>query len=126
MRSLRLTHFPLRPRGGSPDGTPKLSADEQRARLAAIRALRRSRQGRFDEARDLFADAARLDPALDLSSVPSFWELPRAAHDAAVAGYEQAGRDRDASRLVAVIRRRFRPRLVVPPPHIAQLRTAEE
>ena len=126
MRSLRLTHFPLRPRVGAPDGAPKLSADEQRARLAAIRALRRSRQGRYDEARDLCADAARLDPTLDLSSGPSFWELPRAAHDAAVAGYEQAGRDRDASRLVAVMRRRFRPRLITPPPHIAQLRTAEE
>ena len=126
MRSLRLTHFPLRPRGAPPEGAPKLSADERRARLAAIRALRRSRQGRYDEARDLFADAARLDPALDLSSVPSFWELPRAAHDAAVAGYEQAGRERDASRLVAVLRRRFRPRLVVAPSHIAQLRTAEE
>lgn len=126
MRSLKLTPFPSRLRVGPPDAPPKLSADEQRARLAAIRALRRARQERYDDARDLFADAARLDPTLDLSSVPSFWELPRAAHDAAVAGYEQAGRERDASRLVAVIRRRFRPRLVAPPPHIAQLRTAEE
>ena len=126
MRSPRLTPFPSRLHVAPPDVPPKLSADEQRARLAAIRALRRARQGRYDDARDLFADAAKLDPALDLSTVPSFWHLPRAAHDAAVAGYEQAGRERDAFRLVAVIRRRFRPRLIPTPPHIARLRTAEE
>ena len=126
MKPLRLTPFPLRPRGAPLDVPPKLTADEQRARLAAIRALRRARQERYDEARDLFADAAKLDPTLDLSLVPNFWELPRAAHDAAVAGYEQAGRERDASRLVAVIRRRFRPRLLPTPSHITQLRTADD
>ena len=91
-----------------------------------MRALRRAREGRYDDVRELFAEAAKLDPALDLTVVPTFWSLPRAAHDAAVAAYTQAGRERDAFRLMAVIRRRFRPRLLQPPHTMPQLRPVDE
>ena len=69
------------------------------------RMLARVREGRF-------AEAADLDPRLDLTTVPRFWDLPRAAHDCAVAALEQVGRSREASRLLAIVNRRFRPKLV--------------
>jgi hypothetical protein len=47
-----------------------------------------------------------------LTTVPKFWDLTRAAHDAAVAALQQVGRARDASRLLAIINRRYRPKLV--------------
>lgn len=89
-----------------------LSPVEERARLCAVKGYLRARDGQYDQAREQFALAARLDPNLDLTAVPKFWELPRAAHDSAVAALEDAGRPRDASRLLAIINRRFRPRVV--------------
>lgn len=44
--------------------------------------------------------------------MPNFWQLPRGAHDAAVQALEMVDRQRDASRLAAIINRRFRPKLV--------------
>jgi hypothetical protein len=72
----------------------------------------RARDGRHEQAIEHFADAARLDPELDLTTVPGFWTLPRGAHDAAAVAYERAERERDAWRLRAVIRRTYRPRLL--------------
>lgn len=95
----------------SPDPRP-LSPVEERARAAAVQGYVRARDGNNEQAIEHFAAAARLDPELDLTTVPGFWTLPRAAHDAAATAYERADRERDAWRLRAVIRRTYRPRLV--------------
>ena len=95
----------------SPDLRP-LNPTEERARAAAVQGYVRARDGNNEQAIEHFAAAARLDPELDLTTVPGFWTLPRAAHDAAATAYEQADRERDAWRLRAVIRRTYRPRLV--------------
>jgi hypothetical protein len=89
-----------------------LTPNEQRARVAAVRGLVRAREQQFDAASTLFEEAARLDPRLDLTTIPNFWALPRGAHQAAIDAYERAGRDRDAARLFARVRKAFRPRLV--------------
>lgn len=94
-------------------GTP-LSANERRARAAALRALALSRGRRFDAAGAAFAEAARLDPLLDLTRTPTFWTLERAAHEAAVDAYVQAGRERDAAVLRARVQSTFRPKPLRP------------
>lgn len=96
--------------------TGELTPNEQRARVAAVRGLVRARAEYFDSARDLFAEAATLDPDLDLTTIPHFWSLPRRGQQAAIEAYELAGRERDAARLIARVRRAFRPRLVAPLP----------
>jgi hypothetical protein len=95
--------------------TGDLTPDERRARVAAVRGLMRARDERFDAARGCFAEAARLDPRLDLASIPNFWSLPSGAHQAAIDAYELAGRERDAAVLIARVRKTFRPRLVDAP-----------
>ena len=95
-----------------------LSANERRARAAALRALALSRGRRFDAAGAAFAEAARLDPLLDLTRTPTFWTLERAAHEAAVDAYVQAGRERDAAVLRARVRSTFRPKPLRPRQHI--------
>jgi hypothetical protein len=89
-----------------------LTPDEERARTYAVKGYLRARDGQYERAQEHFAYAVQLDPALDLTSVPKFWDLPRAAHDTAVAALDQAGRCRDASRLLAIINRRYRPKLL--------------
>jgi hypothetical protein len=98
----------------APVGTPSnpLTVSERKARAAAVRALMRARDGHFDQARALFAEAATLDPALDLSTVPTFWELARNGQQAAVEGYELAGRADDAVVLASELAYTFRPKLV--------------
>ena len=100
-----LTHAP------SPEPRP-LTPAEERARAAAVQGFVRARDGNHEQAIAHFAEAARLDAELDLTTIPGFWTLPRGAHDAAATAYEQANRERDAWRLRAVIRRTWRPRLV--------------
>ncbi|MDP9366383.1 MAG: hypothetical protein M3Q10_19530, partial [Chloroflexota bacterium] len=63
-------------------------------------------------ARAAFAEAVRLDPELDLTSVPTFWQLERGGHEAAILAYEAAGREHDAMALAARLREVYRPRLV--------------
>jgi hypothetical protein len=89
-----------------------LTPAETRARVAALRAISRARQFSFDAARDAFAEALRLDPALKLASIPDFWSLPKEAHQAAIDAYESEGREHDAAMLMAMRRRMFRPRLM--------------
>ena len=89
-----------------------LTPSEERARIYAVKGYLRARDGQYERAQQHFAYAAALDPALDLTVVPKFWDLPRAGHDSAVAALEQVGRGRDASRLLAIINRRFRPKLL--------------
>jgi hypothetical protein len=91
-----------------------LTPNELRARAAALRALALSRGRRFEAARVAFTEAARLDPALDLTRTPAFWKLERAAHEAAIAAYVATGRDRDAAVLRARVNSTFRPRPLKP------------
>ena len=99
------------PLPSDPEPAP-LTATERRARSAAVRGLLLARQRRFGPAEAAFAEAVRLDPALDLASVPTFWDLQRGGQEAAVRAYEEAGRIRDAAVLGARVRYTFRPRLV--------------
>jgi hypothetical protein len=98
------------------DSSAPLAANERRARAAALRAMAMSRERRFDAARAAFAEAAGLDPLLDLTRTPAFWRLERAAHEAAIAAYLQAGRERDAAVLRARVQSTFRPKPVRPRP----------
>jgi hypothetical protein len=96
-------------------GSGPLTANERRARAAALRALALSRGRRFASAQSAFAEAARLDPTLDLTRIPGFWRLERAAHEAAIDAYDEAGRARDAAVLRARVRSTFRPKPVRTP-----------
>jgi hypothetical protein len=91
-------------------GSGPLTASERRARAAALRALAFGRARRFDAAQAAFQDAATLDPALDLTRVPTFWSLERAAHEAAIAAYVGAGRTGDAAVLRAKVQSVYRPK----------------
>ncbi|MBA2595577.1 MAG: hypothetical protein M3Q50_01365 [Chloroflexota bacterium] len=96
--------------GGESAPTGPLTTAERRARAAALRGLALSRARRFDAAGAAFAEAAKLDPRLDLTRTPAFWKLERAAHEAAIAAYVTVGRDRDAAVLRAQVRSTFRPK----------------
>lgn len=91
-------------------GTGPLTATERRARAAALRALAFGRARRFDAAEAAFLDAATLDPSLDLTRVPTFWSLERAAHEAAIAAYVASGRTGDAAVLRAKVQSVYRPK----------------
>jgi len=96
------------------DPSTPLTANERRARAAALRALALSRGRRFDAAGAAFTEAARLDPDLDLTRTPAFWRLERAAHEAAIDAYVRAGRERDAAVLRARVQSTFRPKPLRP------------
>jgi hypothetical protein len=102
--------------GNEPAADAPLTAAERRARAAALKGLAFSRERKFDAARSAFALAAKLDPALDLTRTPSFWQLERAAHEAAIDAYVDAGRADDAAVLRARVRSRFRPKPLRTPP----------
>jgi len=100
------------------DVAAPLAANERRARAAALRAMAFGRDRRFDAARTAFAEAAGLDPLLDLTRTPAFWKLERAAHEAAIDAYLQAGRERDAAVLRARVQSTFRPKPLRPRPQV--------
>ncbi len=100
------------------DAFTPLAANERRARAAALRAMALGRERRFDAARAAFAEAAGLDPLLDLTRTPAFWKLERAAHEAAIDAYLQAGRERDAAVLRARVQSTFRPKPLRPRPQV--------
>lgn len=102
-----LMRFRSQLRAAGSDGD--LTSYEQHARVLALRGLSQARDGEYERAQTTFASAARLDPMLDLALLPSFWNLPRRAHDIAVAALHDAGRTRDAAALTATVRARFRP-----------------
>ncbi len=89
-----------------------LSAEEQRARVIALRGMSQAREGDFAAAEETFAEAVTLDPELDLRRLPSFWQLPRQVHEAAIGALLSSGRSRDASELIADLKTRFRPRVL--------------
>lgn len=93
-----------------------LTATEQRARVAAVRGFVRAREDAFDDARSFFTEAAKLDPRLDLTTIPNFWSLPRGGQQAAIDAYDLAGRERDAAMLIARVRKTFRPKLIASTP----------
>src|SRR5829696_539060 len=93
--------------------TGDLTPNEQRARVAAVRGFVRAREQRFEAATSAFAEAAILDPRLDLATIPHFWTLPRGGQQAAIDAYELAGRARDAAMLIARVRRTYRLKLVI-------------
>lgn len=101
---------------GPADPQAPLTPDERRARAAALRALALSRGRRFDAAKRAFIKASQLDPLLDLTRVPTFWSLERAAHEAAIDAYVETGRDGDAAILRARVRSTYRPKAVRPRP----------
>ncbi len=104
---------PVMERSSTSTPTPApLDARERRARAAAVRGLMHARQCRFVLAQEAFAEGLKLDAALDLLAVPTFWDMPRGGQEAAVRAYEQVGRIRDAATLAATIRRTFTPRPV--------------
>ena len=100
------------------EGSIPLAANERRARAAALRAMALSRERRFEAAAAAFTEAARLDPVLDLTRTPAFWTLERAAHEAAIDAYVQAGRDRDAAVLRARVQSTFRPKALRSRPQV--------
>jgi len=102
------------PRNASDDipDEDTLSPREQKARVVALRGLSQARDGEFDAARETFGDAIRLDPRLDLSRLPSFWNMPNQTHDAVIEALYDTERTRDAASLIADLRTRFRPRLL--------------
>jgi hypothetical protein len=102
------------PSGLPPDTSLPLTANERRARAAALRGLALSRGRRFDAARAAFVEAARLDPMLDLTRIPGFWKLERAAHEAVIDAYQETGRDRDEAVLRARVRSTYRPKPLRP------------
>lgn len=104
----------------------ELPIDQREARHEAVRGLYAARAGALEVAEDHFARAAAC-PDIDLSAIPGFWQLSRAAMLTAVAAYERTDRIRDASALSARIRTMYRPRALssVPAnvthlPHTAQ------
>jgi len=105
---------PPRPNHEPEPAAPPLTAAERRARAAAVRGLMLARKRSYGTAQAAFAEAATLDPLLDLASVPTFWELHRAGQETVVRAYEDAGRIRDAAVLAATLRHTFRPRAMAP------------
>lgn len=92
-----------------------LHRDEREARHDAVRGLFAARAGALECAESHFARAAECGD-IDLSAIPGFWQLDRAAMMTAVDAYERAGRIRDASALNARIRTMYRPRALTPMP----------
>jgi len=91
------------------EDTPDPEDPARSARAAAARGILLARGGRLDDARAAFAEAAG-EPSIDLADFPGFWDLTRGGMQAAVDAYGDAGRLRDAARLAAMIRLKYRPR----------------
>jgi hypothetical protein len=92
---------------------PLLSDGERRARAIAVRGLYAAHKGDVEEAFLQFLQAVS-EAAIDLTAMPSFWQMPRGAIVAAAEAYDRVGRLREASALQARVRTELRPRNVVP------------
>lgn len=100
---------PLAPAGpGGDDGVVR----RRRGLAALTRGILLARRRRFEAAQAAFAEALRADAELELTDEPSFWELERGAHLAAVSACRDAGRERAALLLEAKLAVVYRPRLV--------------
>jgi len=94
------------------DGAAADTVDQARkqARVAAVRGLLYAREAQLERAEQFFTEAMILDPALSPADIPTFWDLPQQAQDAAARGLYNAGRSRDAQLLASEIGYRHRPR----------------
>ena len=92
-----------------------LSPEHRRAHLLAVRGLMHARQARHEAASKAFGEALSINPRLDLTMLPTFWDLPRAGCEAAVQAYQGAGLTAEATTLNARLRQALRPRLLSPP-----------
>ena len=90
--------------------TDTLDQSLKQARVAAVRGLLYARDAQLDRAEQFFTEAMTLDPALSPADIPTFWDLPHQAQDAAARGLRNAGRSRDAQLLASEIGYRQRPR----------------
>ncbi len=90
--------------------TDSLDQSLKQARVAAVRGLLYARDAQLDRAEQFFTEAMTLDPALSPADIPTFWDLPHQAQDAAARGLRNAGRSRDAQLLASEIGYRQRPR----------------
>lgn len=84
-------------------------ASGREARSFAVRGIILAQSQRLDDARVAFGIAAR-DETIDLTAIPGFWDLSRAAMLVAATAYEDVERFRDASALAAHVRTTYRPR----------------
>lgn len=105
-------HPQLRTQQSSP---VRSMAGQRAARLEAERGMILARGGKLADAVEAFTTAAE-DPAVDLSILPGFWDMPRRSMMTAVRAYEAVDRLRDASALEARIRHTLRPRALKPVP----------
>lgn len=85
------------------------AAFRRETRSSAARGILLARSERLDDARVAFASAAR-DETIDLTAVPGFWDLSRAAMLVAATAYADVERFRDAAALAAQVRTTYRPR----------------
>jgi hypothetical protein len=87
------------------------TADQARkqARVAAVRGLLYARDARLDRAEHFFTEAMSLDTTLSPADIPTFWDLPLPAQDAAARALHNAGRPRDAQMLASEIGYRHQP-----------------
>jgi hypothetical protein len=90
-----------------------ISDEERLARRAAVRGLYCAHNGGIEEAFLHFVHALD-ESTIDLTEMPSFWQMPRAAILAAAEAYEVAGKLREAAVIQARVRTELRPRNVVP------------
>lgn len=86
---------------------------ERRARNLAVHGLYCAHNGETEHALLYFRQALS-QHRIELTDVPSFWQMPRTGMLLAADAYEGAGRFRDAARIQARVRTQFRPRTVVP------------
>lgn len=89
------------------------AATRREARSSATHAVLLARRERLDDARVAFAIAAR-DETIDLTAIPGFWDLSRAAMLVASTAYADVERFRDAAALAAQVRTMYRPRAMPP------------
>lgn len=85
---------------------------ERRARHSAVHGLYAALAGNVDDASAWFLQAVSVHD-IDLTEIPSFWQMPRAAIESAAVAYECVGRFREAAMVQARLRSEFRPRNVV-------------
>jgi hypothetical protein len=94
-------------------GASAISDEERLARRTAVRGLYCAHNGEIEEAFLHFVHALD-ESTIDLTELPSFWQMPRAAILSAADAYEFAGMHREAAVIQARVRTELRPRNVVP------------
>jgi hypothetical protein len=89
-----------------------MGENERRARHSAVHGLYAALAGDIEDASAWFLQAVSIHD-IDLTDIPSFWQMPRGAIEAAAVAYECVGRFREAAMVQARLRTEFRPRNVI-------------